>query len=151
MKKLCLIFSILISTIASGQYCFKYDVDFAFSPGRYRYSNTMYYTTQNNATPRIVSDFTMFRQELPKTVKGQLNIPAAEGSITKLWTETNREVNLGLPYLWVANCGSEFDPGRTVVLYENTSGLAKVLDWGCLAFPNAVNQKLFQCSMEPCP
>lgn len=150
MKKLCLIFSILISTIASGQYCFKYDVDFAFSPGSYRYFNTMYYTTQNNATPRIVSDFTMFEQEASKTVKGQLNIPTTEGSITKLWIETNREYKIPLPppiWLWIPDCHS----GRTVVIYENTSGLAKVLDWGCLAFPNAVNQKLFQCSMEPCP
>ena len=147
MKKLCLIFSILISTIASGQYCFKYDVDFAFSPGSYRYFNTMYYTTQNNATPRIVSDFTMFRQEWPKTVKGQLNIPATEGPITKLWIETDRQVKLGLPSIWVSDCGL----GRTIVLYENTSGILPVLDWGCLAFPNAVNQKLFQCSMEPCP
>ncbi len=144
MKKLCLIFSILISTIASGQYCFKYDVDFAFSPGRYRYSNTMYYTTQNNTTPRVVSDFTIFRQELPKTVKGQLNIPTAEGPITKLWIETNREVKT--LFSWFSDCGS----GRTVVLYENTSGLAKVLDWGCLNFPNSVNQKLFQCSMGVC-
>ncbi len=104
----------------------------------------MYYTTQNNTTPRVVSDFTIFRQELPKTVKGQLNIPTAEGPITKLWIETNREVKT--LFSWFSDCGS----GRTVVLYENTSGLAKVLDWGCLNFPNSVNQKLFQCSMGVC-
>ena len=144
MKKLCLIFSILISTIASGQYCFKYDVDFAFSPGRYRYSNTMYYTTQNNATPRIVSDFTMFEQELPKTVKGQLNIPAAEGPVTKLWIKTSREVKTIVS--WRTVCAEEM-----TVLYEQSSSTAPILNWGCLAFPNAVNQKLFQCSMEVCP
>lgn len=126
-------------------YVFKYDVEFALNSGyRYRYYNTMYYTTQYNTTPREVSDFAMFRQNVAKTVKGQLVIPASDGPITKLWINTSRQFNV-LGDWWALNCRT------TTTLYDGTSPFpTTVTDWGCLSLGGTITQRLFQYSIEKC-
>ncbi len=152
MKKIYIIFSMLISTIASGQYIFRYDVDFNlnFASGPSVYSNRMYYTTQYNPTPRVIADFDMDRQGSFKTVKGQLSIPAVEGRIKQLWIVTSKERRAFFGFRSLCT-------GK-ISLYEDSTSMAPVfdlssaaLDWGCLSFGSTINQKLFRCDVEASP
>ncbi len=130
---------LLVSIVGDAQYYkLEYDVNLHLECSSSRFYGSMWYTTLDNATPREVPAFSMWRHTGPNHVKGSFNIPANEGPVTKIWINTQRQYGSGAG-VWVTYCHDNDvpiykNPGITASKAAHSFTKADVLWhglWGC--------------------
>ncbi|MDR2816142.1 MAG: hypothetical protein LBB62_05515, partial [Proteiniphilum sp.] len=130
----------LLPDLFAQNYAFEYDVEFFMNVNegrRRRYYNTMYYQTAFSSGELELSDFSMFREENFKRVRGDIKIPVSKGPITQIRVVTDRQVRVVIAFVetWNDDYNESGDTYR-VQLYNGSSNVYEfdlsnsIPDWG---------------------